>query len=168
MAGVRLQQLFWKNPVRFKFLAIAFLMITHDAVAQEREWTLNSSEKEAFLVFGVPDTDDVGLSFWCEIGTNKTSLFINGAPLQLKQNQSANIKVSIDEKVFSVKAKVAIDRKDHRSSLEGQFKNTDPILKAAESGSLLKVTVLSQTNTYPLVDADFIGLDRRCAGTMVN
>ena len=154
--------------MRLIIVIIALLSTASTSLAQEREWTLNTSEKEAFLVFGVPDTDDVGLSFWCEIGTNKTSLFINGAPLQLKQNQTATVTATIDDKVFHLKAKAAVDRQGQRPSLEGQFKNDDPILKAAENGSQLKVTVLSQTNTYPLIDADFVGLDRSCAGDAVN
>ena len=152
-------------------LIITFLAIFATpqlAWAQERLWSLNASEKEAFLVFGVPDTDDVGLSFWCEIGTNKTSFFVNGAPLRLKQNQSTNIKVTVDNQVFVVKAKAAISSRGQRPSLEGQFKNDDPMLKAAQNGSILKVTVLGQTNTYPLIDADFTGLQRSCAGDVLN
>lgn len=156
------------GAVRLRLIFFAFLTTSHIALAQEREWILNASEKEAFLVFGVPDTDDVGLSFWCEIGKNKTSLFINGAPLQLKQNQSTNIKVTIDDKVFVVKAKAAVDRQGRRPSLEGQLRNDDPLLKAAQNGSVLKVTVLTQTTTYPLIDADFAGLQRTCAGDAVN
>ena len=154
--------------MRLTFTFLALLATSHLAWAQERQWSLNASEKEAFLVFGVPDTDDVGLSFWCEIGTNKTSFFVNGAPLQLKQNQSTNIKVTIDNQVFVIKAKAAIDSRGQRPSLEGQFKNDDPMLKAAQNGSILKVAVLGQTNTYPLIDADFVGLQRNCAGDELN
>lgn len=154
--------------MRLTLVLFALLSTAATSLAQEREWTLNASEKEAFLVFGVPDTDDVGLSFWCEIGTNKTSIFINGAPSQLKQNQTTNIKLMIDNKVFSVNAKTSVDHIGQRPSLEGQFKNDDPILKAAENGGTLKVTVLSQTNTYPLIDADFAGLERSCSGDVVN
>ena len=149
-------------------IMIVFLSAATTSFAQEREWTLNASEKEAFLVFGVPDTDDVGLSFWCEIGTNKISVFVNNISGQLKLNQSTNLSLDIDGKKFSVNAKAAVDTSGKSKSLEGQIPSNSPILKAAETGSTLKSTILNHTNTYPLVDADFTGLMRDCAGDMVN
>jgi len=153
-----------------RFILVLFALFSTAAVsiAQEREWTLNASEKEAFLVFGVPDTDDVGLSFWCEIGTNKLSIFVNNISGQLKQDQSATIAIEIDNKKFSVKAKAAVEKLGSLKSLEGQIASTDPILKAAENGSTLKTSILGHTNTYPLIDADFTGLLRTCAGDVVN
>ena len=154
--------------MRFILVLFALLLTAAVSVAQEREWTLNASEKEAFLVFGVPDTDDVGLSFWCEIGTNKLSIFVNNISGQLKQDQSATIAIEIDNKNFSVKAKAAVEKLGSLKSLEGQIASTDPILKAAENGSTLKTSILGHTNTYPLIDANFTGLLRTCAGDVVN
>ena len=154
--------------MRFILVLFALLSTAAVSIAQEREWTLNASEKEAFLVFGVPDTDDVGLSFWCEIGTNKLSIFVNNISGQLKQDQSATIAIEIDNKKFSVKAKAAVEKSGSLKSLEGQIASTDPILKAAENGSTLKTSILGHTNTYPLIDADFTGLLRTCAGDVVN
>lgn len=147
---------------------LALLSTAQLAVAQEREWTLNASDKEAFLVFGVPDTDDVGLSFWCEIGTNKLSVFINNVPGQLKQNQSANMLIDIDGQRFKVKAKAAIEKSGNSKSLEGQIPSNAPLLKSAETGTTLKTTIQNHTNTYPLIDADITGLLRTCAGDVVN
>ena len=154
--------------MRFILVLFALLSTAAVSIAQEREWTLNASEKEAFLVFGVPDTDDVGLSFWCEIGTNKLSIFVNNISGQLKQDQSATIAIEIDNKKFSIKAKAAVEKLGSLKSLEGQIASTDPILKAAENGSTLKTSILGHTNTYPLIDADFTGLLRTCAGDVVN
>ncbi len=154
--------------MRFILVLFALLSTAAVSIAQEREWTLNASEKEAFLVFGVPDTDDVGLSFWCEIGTNKLSIFVNNISGQLKQDQSATIAIEIDNKKFSVKAKAAVEKLGSLKSLEGQIASADPILKAAENGSTLKTSILGHTNTYPLIDADFTGLLRTCAGDVVN
>jgi hypothetical protein len=138
------------------------------AIAQEREWTLNASDKEAFLVFGVPDTDDVGLSLWCEIGTNKLSVFINNVTGRLKEKQSTNMLIEIDGKQFHVKAKASVDKLGKSKSIEGQIPSNDPMLKAAESGTTLKTTIQNHTNTYPLIDADITGLLRTCAGDVVN
>jgi hypothetical protein len=154
--------------LRLIFVMIALFAMAPDAVAQEREWTLNASDKEAFLVFGVPDTDDVGLSLWCEIGTNKLSVFVNNIGGQLKQNQSTNMAIDIDEKKFTIKAKAAVDKFGRSKSLEGQISSNDQLLKAAETGTSLKTTIQGHTNTYPLIDADIKGLLRTCAGDVVN
>lgn len=154
--------------MRLIFVIFALLATASTSLAQEREWTLNASDKEAFLVFGVPDTDDVGLSFWCEIGTNKFSVFVNNIAGRLKEGQSTNMSIEIDNQKFSVKAKAAVDKLGLSKSLEGQIPSNSPILKAAENGSNLKTTILNHTNTYPLIDADFTGLLRSCAGDAVN
>jgi hypothetical protein len=154
--------------LRLIFVMIALFAMAPYAVAQEREWTLNTSDKEAFLVFGVTDTDDVGLSLWCEIGTNKLSVFVNNIGGQLKQNQSTNMAIDIDGKKFNIKAKAAVDKFGRSKSLEGQIPSNDQLLKAAETGTSLKTTIQGHTNTYPLIDADIAGLLRTCAGDVVN
>ena len=40
---------------------------TASTAAQERQWTLDASDEDAYLIFGVPESDDVGLSLWCPI-----------------------------------------------------------------------------------------------------
>lgn len=154
--------------MRLIFATIALLSAAHYAVAQEREWTLNASDKEAFLVFGVPDTDDVGLSLWCEIGTNKLSVFVNNIGGHLKQNQSTNMSIDVDGKKYSIKSKAAVDKLGRSQSLEGQISSNDQLLKAAETGTTLKTTIQNHTNTYPLIDADIAGLRRTCAGDVMN
>lgn len=154
--------------MRFIFILLALLASASSSFAQEREWTLNASDKEAFLVFGVPDTDDVGISFWCEIGTNKFSIFVNNIAGQLKEGQLTNMAIEIDTHKFSVKAKAAVDKLGLSKSLEGQIPSNSPLLKAAENGSTLKTIVFNHSNTYPLIDADFTGLLRTCAGDVVN
>ena len=154
--------------MRLIFIIFALLATASTSFAQEREWTLNASDKEAFLVFGVPDTDDVGVSFWCEIGTNKFSIFVNNIAGQLKEGQSTNMTVEIDNQKFSIKAKAAVEKSGRSKSLEGQIPSNSPILKAAENGSALKTTIQGHTNTYPLIDADVTGLLRTCAGDEVN
>jgi hypothetical protein len=154
--------------LRLIFVTIALLAMAPLAIGQEREWTLNASDKEAFLVFGVPDTDDVGLSLWCEIGTNKLSVFVNNVAGQLKEKQSTNMLIEIDGKHFHVKANASVDKLGNSKSIEGQIASNDPILKAAESGTTLKTTIHNHTNTYPLIDANVAGLLRTCAGDVVN
>ena len=55
--------------MRIAFLTTYFvtLLVSTLALAQERQWSLDTVNNQVFLVFGVPESDDVGLSFWCDI-----------------------------------------------------------------------------------------------------
>jgi hypothetical protein len=65
------------------------LMITATAsLAQERQWTMDVTETDAFMVFGVPETDDVGVSFWCTLGTPKIKIFVPEGGSDLKPFQT--------------------------------------------------------------------------------
>ena len=55
---------------------IALAMLAGTAHAQEREWVLDTSDEDAYLIFGVPDSDDVGVSLWCPIGRGVVNLFV--------------------------------------------------------------------------------------------
>ena len=46
-------------------LLLALGLASGAAHAQERDWALDASDQEAYLIFGVSDTDDVGVSLWC-------------------------------------------------------------------------------------------------------
>ena len=46
------------------------------AMAQERIWNLDQTDQEAYLVFGVPETDDVGVSFWCTLQSGIVKFYV--------------------------------------------------------------------------------------------
>ena len=48
------------------------------ALAQERIWNLDQTDQEAYLVFGVPETDDVGVSFWCTLQSGIVKIYVPG------------------------------------------------------------------------------------------
>jgi hypothetical protein len=134
------------------------------SLAQERQWNLDSTDKEAFLVFGVPDTDDVGLSFWCAIGSGKVSAYLPLTTPLLKAGQHADMKLTVDGKAFHLPAIAAHDSNGGHMTVEGTFRLTDHLLSILKSGNSVAVTIKKHTDTYPLVDADFDGLVNACNG----
>ena len=146
-------------------LGLASVCFTPDlSLAQERQWTLDSTDKEAFLVFGVPDTDDVGLSFWCAIGSGKVSAYLPlNAPI-LKAGQHADMKLTVNGKAFHLPAVAAHDTNGGHMTIEGKFLLKDKLLSVLKNGTSVAVTIKKRTDIYPLVDADFDGLVNACNG----
>ena len=134
-------------------------------LAQEREWSLNSTDTQSYLVFGVPDTDDVGLSFWCETGKTTLSAFLPEPVLKLKRGQKVTMKLVVDGKTTSLPAVADKDDGTGIFTVEGKFSEKSPLLDDLKKGDSVTVSVLSHSSTYPLGDADFDALINTCNGT---
>lgn len=130
--------------------------------AQEREWSLNSTDTQTYLVFGVPDTDDVGLSFWCQNNKKDISAFLPEPALNLKRGQKLKMKITVDGKGATLPAVVDKDDATGVFTVEGKFTQKSALLKDLKKGASVTVTVLSHVATYPLDDADFDGLLDAC------
>jgi hypothetical protein len=144
------------------------LALAQPALAQERQWTLDASDKQAFLVFGVPDTADVGLSFWCDIGSKKLSLFVPVAATTAKPGQHPDVKVTVEGKAFKFKGDVEKDQASGLVNVESQFVPDSTFYKTVMNADTISVQVRSERRSYPLSDADFEGLNRACRGEDVN
>lgn len=151
------------------FVALALVLASvffapFPALAQERQWSLDATDREVFLVFGVPDTDDVGISFWCSLNTGKASLYLPlNAPI-LKSGQRADMKVSLDGKIFHLAGAAAKEGNEGRMTVEGSFRLKDKLMAALTNADSISVTVKNRTDTYPLTDADFEGFVNACNG----
>jgi hypothetical protein len=154
--------------MRFLTLFLTALLSLSPAFAQERQWTLNASEREAFLVFGVPDTDDVGLSYWCEIGKPKISIFAPVPRTSLNKDQRIHIDLDIGGEKFNIIAKASQTPGTNAASIEALVDPQGTVMKASAAAQSITVSALGKTATYPLVDADFAGLLRVCSGDYNN
>ncbi len=137
-------------------------------VAQERQWSVDSSEKQAFLVFGVPDTADVGLSFWCDIGSKRMSLFVPVASTTAKAGQHPAVTALVGGRTYKFKSDVEKDQASGLVNVESQFSSTDAFYKTVMASDTITVQVKSEKKSYPLSDADFDGLNRACKGETSN
>ncbi len=153
---------------RIPLVFLSFVTLISPGLAQERQWTLDASDKQAFLVFGVADTADVGLSFWCDIGTKKMSLFVPVSPNLVKPGEKPELTALVDGKSFKFKSEVERDQASGLINVESHFSRDDPFFKAAKEAEIISVQVKSEKRSYPLADADFDGLIRTCNGDQVN
>ena len=73
---------------RLIFAALLLSFFNSVAFAQERVWSLDTPANQAYLIFGVPDTEDVGLSLWCEVGKGQMALYIPEPRIALRDRKS--------------------------------------------------------------------------------
>lgn len=97
------------------FIGIWPLTLAH---AQEREWLLDAADEDAFLVFGVPETDDVGVSLWCKIGSGKVKLFFPEGSAELKADSSADFTVTVGDKPHVLKGTTTENAMTGATSIE--------------------------------------------------
>lgn len=144
---------------------LAFTCCTTLALAQERQWSLDASDREAYLVFGVPETDDVGLSFWCEIGTGKISIYEPVSHKLLKRDKKIRIDLSVDDQKFNIVAKATYSAETQSASLEAMVDVDGTVMAAVQRAQTIGVKALGHKSNYPLFDADVGGLLRVCSSS---
>jgi hypothetical protein len=154
--------------MRFALILLVLIFQVAASRAQERQWRLDASDQDAFLVFGVPDTDDAGLSFWCKIGSGKISIFTPFARDLIKRNRQASVELMVDAQSFNIKMKARMDPHSKTGSLEGPVDVKGTVMQAVQSASGFSITAFGRKVTYPLIDADVEGLLRTCSRELIN
>jgi hypothetical protein len=151
--------------VRKHFIASMVLMLSAapHVNAQEREWSLDRTDQDVFLVFGTPQTDDVGASFWCRIGTPRIRIFLPLALNGKHPQPPSKLKLNVADKTFTLPVNLNNDDSRDNATLEAEFDATGPIVDQLTSANYFAVTIDSEKRSFPLVNADFGGLLRLCA-----
>lgn len=132
------------------------------AQAQEREWLLDAADEDAFLVFGVPETDDVGVSFWCKIGSGKVKLFFPEGSAELQPDSTADFTVTISGKTHTLKGTTTANAMTSATSVETELQIDDALLRELEQADRFAAKIGSHETTYPLVDAGLGSLFKLC------
>ena len=153
---------------RLIFAVVVCGYLSTSAYAQERQWNLESTDKQTFLVFGVPNVEDVGFSFWCEVGKGQMAAFVPENQVPLKVGQSVAMLVSVDGKQQTLRGHVAKDAASGQITVEGKFSLKDILISRLQTGQSLSVSVKGHTHTFPFGDADFAGLLSACKGEDAN
>lgn len=144
-------------------LVIAFILLGPTlSAAQEREWSIDQTDKEAYLVFGVPATDDVGVSFWCKLQSDIVRFYARETDAKLKIADRIPFVLEIPPKSFRLKGKTTVNEEAGSISLETELKITDPVFAALESADHFAIKVGHSKHVYPLLDADFPSFLRAC------
>ena len=125
--------------------------------AQERVWILDQSDQEVFLVFGVPDTDDVGVSFWCTQQSGIVRFYLPESVPKQKFAKTIDLKMEVDSKTYPFKSKASLNEEAGTLSLETELKASDPIFSALQSANHFAVKIGSRNHVFPLGEADLSG-----------
>lgn len=125
------------------------------SLAQERVWALDQSDGEIYLVFGVPETDDVGVSFWCTQQSGIVRLYFPESDPALKPDVEADFELEIADKTYPFKGKTAFNEESAGTSLEAELKTTDPVFEALQTANRFAVKAGSTSHVFPLGEADF-------------
>lgn len=138
------------------------IVACNTASAQERQWFLDSTDEDAFLVFGVPESDDTGLSIWCTIQSGKAKIFLPEASEKLKPDTTGTMELVAGEVVVRISGTSLENQESGVSSLEVEVETTNPIFAAMTTADRLKIHVEGEEQIIPLVDADIEGLLKLC------
>lgn len=149
-------------PLRLLILLAAFLLGTAQSMAQERTWILDQSDQEVYLVFGVPETDDVGVSFWCTLRSGIVKFYLPESDPGLKLADPVNFELEIDATKYPLKGKASVNEEAGTLSLETEFKTADPLFAALEAANHFAVKAGSSSHIFPLGEADFPAFLEAC------
>jgi hypothetical protein len=141
---------------------LALLALTLPAAAQERQWALDTSDQDAFLVFGVPESDDVGLSIWCTIYSGKSKIFVPEADGRLKPGNHATMHLTAGKLSLKLEGVVTDNQNNGTRSLEADLPTSSPLYAALQTADRLRITIAGVEQVYPLADADVEGLLKLC------
>jgi hypothetical protein len=133
----------------------AILLGTGLVLAQERVWILDQTDNEVYLIFGVPETDDVGVSFWCTLQSGIVKLYIPEAGPDIKAGTSVNVELKVAAKDYPLKGAAAFNEESSGTSLEAELKTTDTLFSALREANYFAVKAGSSSHVFPLGEADF-------------
>lgn len=140
---------------RLPIMLAALVLGSAPALAQERIWTLDQTDAEVYLVFGVPETDDVGVSFWCTQQSGVVRLYFPESDPQLKPAVEVNFELEVAGKSYPLRGKTAFNEESTGTSLEAELQTTDPMFAALQTASHFAVKAGSTSHVFPLGEADF-------------
>ena len=143
-------------------VSIALCLLAGTATAQEREWTLDASDQDAYLIFGVPESDDVGISLWCPIRKGVVNVFVPEASENIEAGKQVTMLLSAGDETASFEARAEVNAEAGVSSIEAEILADHPILSAMEKADRFRVSLGADEKVFPLYEADVAGLMQLC------
>jgi hypothetical protein len=146
-------------------LAAAFCAALHTPVlAQERQWSLDTADNQAFLTFGIQESEDVGLSLWCEIGKSQMAIFMPEPTVALREGESLPIVVAVDGVEKTLRGQAAREAGNGQMTVEAKFGLRDILISRLIQAQTISVRVKGHVRNFPFAEADFPALLSTCKG----
>jgi hypothetical protein len=136
---------------RWIVAAVLFASVSIRATAQERQWLLDAADQNVFLVFGVPETNDIGVSFWCQIGKPDITLFLPLPPGE--KNATPELMVEIAD--MTLKTTGTRPEEENGTTVEAKLPDRDKAMAALQQADRFAITIAKHRAVYPLAGADF-------------
>jgi hypothetical protein len=150
--------------MRLIFSLIALISSLDFANAQERQWTLNAALQDVSLEFGVGGTDDIGLSFYCEIGSGTVAIFLPFDRQLITKDGKVPVQLFVDDEKFSIHMLASKSEASRSGGLEGPVSVDGTVMTALNGAREFGLTALGKTKRFPMVDADVDGFIKACTG----
>ncbi len=143
-------------------LAALLASVALPALAQEREWIFDTGDEEAYLVFGVPESDDAGVSFGCTLQSGEIRVFVPEAGDDLKPDQKIKLVITVAGKDFPFDATTTANEMSATTSAETLIRPDDALFAELRKVDRFTIKIGKDENTFPLEGADFESLVRAC------
>jgi hypothetical protein len=140
----------------------ALLLGIGSAAAQEREWSLDYTDSDAFLVFGTPNTDDVGASFWCRLGSGQVRLSVSGLHGKPPPGKQVTASIEYLGKSLALIATITPDPTTETYQLEATVDVTSTFPGDLQTADYFAVEISDKKLSFPLTDANIGGLLKAC------
>lgn len=114
------------------------------------------------MIFGVPETDDVGISFWCPLQKGEINVFLPVSDQSLTNGATLPMTLSAGAMAVTVEAKVDANAEAGNPSVEGKLAADSPFLSALIELDRFQLTVKDTTTIFPTTDADLKQLLELC------
>lgn len=147
---------------RFVLAFAALSLAAGNAAAQERQWSLDAGGEDAYLIFGVPETDDVGVSLWCPVQSGEVGIFVPEPEGTVKAGEAVTMVIKAGDVTARLSAKPDISAETGAATVEAKTPADDPLFGAMQSADRFYVSVGSNDAIFPLADADIGGLLELC------
>jgi hypothetical protein len=150
----------------FKTAAFASLMMAlpQAGIAQEREWQLDAQGEDAYLVFGVPNTADIGISLWCKLGQTSVSVFAP-VPFNIKPDTTKMI-LKIESRDYALKP--TFNTTDTTPTVEAELEPREEMLSALASAERITLVLGDHKSVFPMEGANFFEFNKLCTTAPVS
>ena len=123
---------------------------------------LDASDSDAYLIFGVPDSDDVGISFWCPVQQGDVNVFIPEASAKLHPGADIAVTLKAGEESAPFTGKSEVNLEAALTSVEAKVPVNAQILAAMLKADRFRVIIDGNETIFPLIDADLESLLDLC------
>lgn len=143
------------------FIAV---LLSQQCQAQEREWQLDAQGEDAYLVFGVPNTADIGISLWCKVGEKNISVFAP-VPRTVKRHE-AKVALQIGDRDYPLQPKFTED--PNNITLEAELLPRDELLAAIAAAERIGLVIADHKSVFPTEGANFLEFNKLCTTAPVS